>query len=209
MRTIILILLAILLSLVHVPNVQAADLDTAYRKARDAYAELQAAPRKQKFRSEWETVLGRFVQVYERDPAGAYAGEALFMAGKTLSGLYRVSQVDDDAWLAVTMFERVAREIPSSSLGDDALFLAGEILENSLAAPEEAYLRYQRIAESFPKGDMAARARQKLTKLARYTPPQAPPATTVAGFETASQVPLPESSIASTASRLADRKSVV
>ncbi len=203
MRTIILFLLTILLSLAHMPIVQAADIDTAYRKARDAYADLQAAPRKQKFRSEWETVLGRFVQVYERDPAGAYAGEALFMAGKTLSGLYRVSQVDDDAWLAVTMFERVAREIPSSSLGDDALFLAGELLENSLATPEEAYLRYQRITESFPKGDMAARARQKLTKLARYTPPPAPQVAAVAGSGPGSQVPLPQPPIASAASRLA------
>jgi hypothetical protein len=106
------------------PQPLEAAVDPAYRKARDAYAALQAAPRKQKFRSEWDKVLHQFVQVYERAPAGPHAGEALFMAGKTLAWLYRVSQVADDAWMAVDMYERVAGEVPTSSLGDDALALA-------------------------------------------------------------------------------------
>ena len=52
------------------------------RKARDSYAALQASPRKQKLRSEWDGVLLQFLQVYERDPAGPHAGEALFMAAR-------------------------------------------------------------------------------------------------------------------------------
>jgi N-acetylmuramoyl-L-alanine amidase len=145
----------------------------AYRKARDAYAALQQSPRKQKYRSEWEKVLHQFLQVYEQSPQGAQAGETLFMAGKTLAGLYRVSQVADDAWTAVAMYERVAQDAPGSSLADDALIQAAELLERSLAAPEEAYLCYQRIVEQFPQGDMASRARQKLKILVRYAPPPA------------------------------------
>ena len=179
MRLITLTILAIFFFTGAVGRPLAAEPDTAYRQARDAYAALQAAPKKQKFRSEWDKVLRQFVQVYERDPAGPHAGEALFMAGKTLAGLYRVSQVADDAWLAVAMYERVAGEVPTSSLGDDALALAAELLETRLAAPEEAYLRYQRIVEQYPRGDQLALARSRLKALARYAPPPpavAPPA---------------------------------
>ena len=173
MRHIFLSLLILSILAGVLPQPLEAAVDPAYRKARDAYAALQAAPRKQKFRSEWDKVLRQFVQVYERAPAGPHAGEALFMAGKTLAGLYRVSQVADDAWLAVAMYERVAGEVPTSSLGDDALALAAELLETRLAAPEEAYLRYRRIVEQYPRGDQVARARTKLKALARYAPPPA------------------------------------
>lgn len=159
---------------------RAVDVEPAYRQAREAYDALQTAPRKQKFRSEWEKVLNRFMAVYERDQQGPRAGDALFMAGKTLSGLYRISQVDDDAWTAVTMYEHVARDVPSSSLGDDALVLAAELLEGPLAAPEEAYLRYRRITEQFPNGDKVAIARQKLKTLAAYAPPASPSAAAAA-----------------------------
>ncbi|NJC87331.1 MAG: AMIN domain-containing protein [Desulfuromonas sp.] len=149
----------------------AADVEPAWRKARAAYDALQKAPRKQKqSRAEWERVLDRFMAVYERDPKGKRAGEALFMAGKTLAGLYRVSQDDNDAWTAVTMFEHVSRDVPGSSLGDDALVLAAELLEVPLVAPEEAYLRYRRIVELYPNGDKAAHARKQLKILAAYAP---------------------------------------
>jgi N-acetylmuramoyl-L-alanine amidase len=177
MRYIILTLLVLSVLAGVLPQPLEAAVDPAYRKARDAYAALQAAPRKQKFRSEWDKVLRQFLQVYERAPAGPHAGESLFMAGKTLAGLYRISQVADDAWLAVAMYERVAGEVPTSSLGDDALALAAELLETRLAAPEEAYLRYRQIVEQYPRGDQAAQARTRLKALARYAPP--PPSVTM------------------------------
>ena len=170
-RLTLLILLNFMLMAAGVSLLHAADLEPAYRKARDAYDALRAAPRKkQKLRSEWEKVRDRFIAVYERDPKGSRAGDALFMAGKTLAGLYRISQVDDDAWTAVTMFEHVARDVPGSSLGDDALVLAAELLEGPLVAPEEAYLRYRRVVEQFPNGDKAAHARRQMKELAAYAP---------------------------------------
>lgn len=203
MRQKLLTLLLIALSLLCVDTTLcAAEIDTAYLKARDAYAALQSAPRKQKFRSEWEKVLTQFVQVYEQDPQGVHAGEVLFMAGKTLSGLYRVSQVGDDAWMAVMMYERVAREVPACNLGDDALLLAGDLLEKALGAPEEAYLRYQRIVEQFPNGDMAPRARQKVKVLSAYAPPPPPPASASSPAETALPAGMPIPAADSGESRL-------
>jgi N-acetylmuramoyl-L-alanine amidase len=163
--------LMVVLSALAETRLYAADMEQAYRKARDAYDVLQAAPRKKRpARGEWEKVLNRFLAIYERDPKGTRAGDALFMAGKTLVGLHRTSQADDDAWTAVTLFERVARDFPANPLADDALVLSAELLEGPLVAPEEAYLRYRRIVELFPKGDKAAHARRQLKELAAYAP---------------------------------------
>ena len=171
MKKILSIFLVFFVLMTFVERLHAASLDTAYRTARDNYSALQSSPRKQKLRSEWDRVVLQFLQVYERDPGGPLAAEALFMAAKTVHGRYRVSRVADDAWEAVMLFERVSRDIPASSLGDDALVLAGDLLETTLDAPEEAYLRYQQAATRYPHGDMTPRARQRLNALVRYAPP--------------------------------------
>lgn len=186
------IVFILLLTALSETRLHAADLEQSYRKARETYDVLQAALRKKKrpSRDEWEKVLNRFLAIYERDPKGARAGDALFMAGKSLAGLHRTSQEDDDAWTAVTMFERVAHDFPANPLADDALVLSAELLEGPLVAPEEAYLRYRRIVDSFPKGDKAAHARRQLKELAAYAPlprPAAagkPPATPVSAVAT-------------------------
>jgi N-acetylmuramoyl-L-alanine amidase len=180
MRSIYLFFLMLLIGVVcGVPPAAAADSSAAYRKAQAAYAALQKAPKKQQQRSEWQKVLRQFVLVYERDAAGPKAAEALFMAGKTLAGQQRVSRIADDAWEAVAMYDRLARELPGSTLADDALLQAGELLEKPLGAPEEAYLRYQKVVNEYGRGDMAARARQRLKVLARHAPPAAVPAAKV------------------------------
>jgi N-acetylmuramoyl-L-alanine amidase len=187
------ILLLLFVSLVLASPLLAARLDTALSKAKDSYAALQSSPRKQKLRSEWDRVMLQFLQVYERDPTGPYAGEALFMAARTVHGRYRISRVPDDAWEAVALFERVPRDAPESTLGDDALVLAGELLEKTLGAPEEAYLRYQQAVSTYPHGDMSQRARQRLNALVRYAPP--PPAVVAAAPASVAAPVLPSSEL--------------
>lgn len=165
-----LLLACLLLTLTCQATLGAAS-DPAWRKARESYDQLQKSSRKQQLRSEWERVLLQFVQYYERNPKGMRAGEALFMAGKTLAGRYRISRVADDAWQAVAMYDRLANDCPESSFADDGLLLAGELLEKTLKAPEEAWLRYQRIAKAFPAGDVVEQAKSKLKDLDRYAPP--------------------------------------
>lgn len=193
-KTILLIILAFFSVTCRPEPLCAADIEKEYRQTRKAYDVLLKAPRKQQGRAEWERLLDRFMAVYERDPKGPRAGEALFMAGKTLAGMHRLSQLDDDAWTAVTMFEHVSRDVPGSPLGDDALVLAAELLEGPLVAPEEAYLRYRRIIELYPDGDKAAHARKQLKILAAYAPlPQKskPAAPVLAGAAAPAPVPTP------------------
>lgn len=167
----LLVMIIILMALPGSGWAKASSSDVALRKANDAYAALQTAPAKQKYRSEWDKVLHQFERVYDSDPTGPNAADALFMSAKTMAGLYRVSRVDDHAWQAVSLFSSISRDLPQSPLADDGLFLAGELLESTLAAPEEAYIRYQTIVERYPQGNLAQQARNRLDKLVRYQPP--------------------------------------
>jgi N-acetylmuramoyl-L-alanine amidase len=185
MRLILSILNIIFFLAISLPAVAAPANDPAWRKARDSYDLLQKSPRQQKFRSEWDRVLLQFVQYYERNPNGTHAGEALFMAGKTLAGRYQVSRVADDAWEAVSMYDRLALDLPGSNLADDALLLAGELLEKALKAPEEAWLRYQQVVTQFPTGDMTSQARARLKALDRYAPPPPSSAAPASALSTA------------------------
>jgi len=180
MTTIYKSLLVVFISAMLIVPAQAAGKDSAWIKARESYDLLQKSPRKQKYRSEWDRVLQQFVRYYDANPQGGRSAEALFMAGRTLAGRYQVSRVDDDAWEAVAVYDRLAREVPTSNLADDALLLAGELLEKSLKAPEEAWLRYNRMIQQFPGGDMVGQARARLKVLDRYAPPPevAPPVAT-------------------------------
>jgi N-acetylmuramoyl-L-alanine amidase len=160
-----------------VPAPASADnVEQAYRKARNAYQALQNSARKQMYREQWELVFSQFESVQKRFPESSRGADALFMCAKTTAGLYSVSRIQPDAERAVELFERMAATYPDSSLADDALLWAGELLEEALDSKPRAYLVYQRLVASVPDGDMAGKARARLTALADYAPPPEKPA---------------------------------
>jgi len=92
------------------------------------------------------------------------------MCGKTISGLYGISRIKPDAKRAVELFEEMADTYPDSSLSEDALFQAGEMLEEILGDRQHAYLVYQRLVSALPRGDMHSKASARLKALAGYAP---------------------------------------
>lgn len=148
----------------------AADAEQSYRKARDAYYALQNSSRKQMYREQWEKVYRNFEDVYERFPNSRRGADALYMCGKTTAGLYQISRIKPDALRAIELFEEVATVYPDSSLADDALLMAGELLEDVLGDRPRAYRDYHRIVEDLPRGDMYAQAASRLERLADYAP---------------------------------------
>ncbi|MEJ2525357.1 MAG: N-acetylmuramoyl-L-alanine amidase [Desulfuromonadales bacterium] len=172
------ILLLVLFALVPPVTVCAESADQAYRKARESYYALQNSARKQMYREQWQKVFDRFQAVYERFPDTRRGGDALYMCGKTMAGLYNISRIEPDAERAVALFEDMARVYPASNLADDALLQAGELLEEALHDKTRAYRVYQRLVEILPRGDMHGKAKQRLQALAQYAPPSPPVAET-------------------------------
>jgi N-acetylmuramoyl-L-alanine amidase len=146
--------------------------DQSYDIARKAYYALQDSSRKQMYRDQWLNVINRFADVYKTYPDSPRGADALFMWAKTTDGLYQISRLSGDAQDAVELYEQVASQYPSSSLADDALLRAGELLEQSLGKPAEAYLVYQRLISRHSGGDMVEKGRQQLSGLAEYAPKQ-------------------------------------
>ncbi len=159
------------------PSVVLADsADQAYQKARDSYSQLQNSSRKQMYRDQWERIFKQFESVHERFPRTKRGADALYMCGKTISGLYTISRITPDAERAVELFERMAESYPDSTLADDALMQAGRLLEEVLDDKQRAFLAYQRLVSNLPDGDMARLAKPRLKALAEYAPPPEMPA---------------------------------
>ncbi len=161
----------VILCLVSPAIASAESADQAYRKARDDYRSLQNSSRKQMYREQWQRVYSQFESIYKRFPKSERGADALYMCGKTTAGLYHISRIKSDAERAVELFAQMADTYPDSSLADDALLQAGELLENALSNKQRAYILYDRLVKTFPEGDMVKKARARLTALAAYAPP--------------------------------------
>jgi N-acetylmuramoyl-L-alanine amidase len=168
----------ILIFLLFLPAAVCADSSgRAYERARDSYYRLQDSGQQKFYRHNWEKVVDQFVAANSVEPGGSRAADALFMAGKASYELYVISGLKDDARRAAAYLDRLPDSYPKSSLADDALELSAKIHETILDAPVPAYRRYQRIVRDYPSGDMLARARGKVSVLARYAPPEPAPVT--------------------------------
>ncbi|MEJ2198494.1 MAG: N-acetylmuramoyl-L-alanine amidase, partial [Desulfuromonadales bacterium] len=66
--------------------------------------------------------------------------------------------------------EEMADTYPENTLSDDALFHAGEMLEETLKDKQRAYLVFQRLVSALPRGDMHTKASSRLKALAGYAP---------------------------------------
>jgi len=146
--------------------VQAASPETAYGKARKAYFELLESPRKQKYRDQWLKVRDLFLAVRSADPRHQRASDALYMAGKVVQGLYEVSLARGDLKEAIGYFDRLALDHPGSTLADDGLFLAAEILDQKFGDRQGAIDRYRRVLSIYADADMAEAARERPQALA-------------------------------------------
>ncbi len=147
-----------------------------YQKARDGYNRLLASAERQKFRDNWVRVIDQFLSVSDRHAARPQGAAALFMAAQAQQGLWSVSRRQNDARLAADFYDRLVDRFPGDRHADDALVLAGEIYEKILAEPREAYRRYRKAVDHYPKGDMTPEARKGVVRLAAHAPKATPAA---------------------------------
>lgn len=138
-----------------------------YSKARKAYHSLMESGKAKGYRHNWMNVIDRFQVVYKKGRGTPYAPKALYMIGRLYTELFNYSHNKADLKRAIDFYRLLVAAYSSSSLADDAQFHIGEILER-LGEKRKAYREYQKVVDLFPKGDMAGRARERLTALRLY-----------------------------------------
>lgn len=163
-------LLLVVLLLAPAAPVPAADGAAAYQRVRADYLQLRNSAKKQLYRDNWQKVIGGLLAYCDAYPDSDKAPDALYLAGKAARGLYEVSRVAADARQAVSYFDRLAERYPNDNLVDDGLIQAGELLEDPLQDPGQAYRRYSQVVLEYPDADGFGRAQVKVKQLASYAP---------------------------------------
>jgi N-acetylmuramoyl-L-alanine amidase len=163
-------LFGIFLILIHVlPVSAAADAgEQAFSKAKSAYQQLQNSSKSKLYRENWVRVIEGFEGVVHKYPDTAHAADGMYLGGKAAEGLFAISKRKSDAQQAVDFYDRLTSRYAESNLADDAGYLAGLILEQSLNDRPGAYVRYKKVVDNHPTGDMAALCREGEKRLRSY-----------------------------------------
>ncbi len=136
-----------------------------FERARSLYRSLTKNTHKQKYRSNWITVIAAYRKVYVMYPNTSYAYRARYMVGKLYLGLFRYSKNKNDLDAAEEAFKTVVEKHPESYLADDAQYKLGEIYEIYRRDPKTALKLYSLVVKKFPRGDMGKAAKIKIKKI--------------------------------------------
>lgn len=159
---IVLIVFGLVLS--HANFALATPAGDLYFKAQQSYYQLMASDEKQKFRHHWMKTIKMFSRVVDRYPKSNEAYRAEYTTGKLFEGLNAVSKNAKDLDQAVHHYNNVSANYAPANLTDDALFRIAEIYlarRNFVSASES----FKKIADKYPEGDQAKKARQKYNSI--------------------------------------------
>lgn len=151
-------------SLRHLP---VSTLRSVYNKSLEEMDRLRNNRVKACWRQPWEELRDTFVSVAISAPKTALAPQALFRAGECQEALANCSHLGEDYRMALGLYESVARAFPSSVRADDALYACAQISARNLRDLGGARDYVAWIAKSFPRGDMAPKARALSEQLDR------------------------------------------
>ncbi len=150
------------------PQANAADGSGAYESAKKKLASLNASEKQLSRRDCWLSVIESFATVYLEYPDCERADDAVYMVGVLYGRLHERSWVKKDLDEAVEAFRRLVLDYPDSTLADDALYEIAEITRGDLKDPKQAYCWYRLIVTSYPKADMAGKAKARIDELKEY-----------------------------------------
>lgn len=139
--------------------------EAAYRTAKADYHSLLAVPVTEAAREPWEACIRDLQKIVAMDPEGPYAARSLYLIGQSFHHLYDGLGRSEDLQAAVDAYRTLIRKHPGSNLADDAQYLIGVIYEGR--DPAQAYLEFVKVPALFPTGDMAEKARERSSRLAR------------------------------------------
>ncbi len=139
--------------------------ENAYQRLKNDYLHFLRDTHAQHQRHKWERHIRGFLSYAEQRSQHPRAADALFAAGDAYSRLAQWSKQKNDWREAVRVYDRLQRQYPDSAVAAQALFKAGEILEQKLGDSAAARERYQMVVDQFADAVEAEIAREALTRL--------------------------------------------
>ncbi len=138
----------------------------AYQQAKKHIRKLEKSDAGQK-RENWLNAVREFRRLYWLAPRSSLAPRSLYMTAATHARMYRRFHLRIDLDEAITYYQKVAGLFPKSSLADDALYTAAELINSEQKDSMRAAELYKRIVSHYPKGDYYHPARKALLSLTK------------------------------------------
>jgi N-acetylmuramoyl-L-alanine amidase len=145
-----------------------------YRLAKEYATLLEKNALQGKDRGNWLEGVRNFRKIHIARKNEALGPPSLFMVGTLYRRMYEKFGIPIDLDYAIEYFTDVATFYPRHTLADDALFLAADswLLHKNEDKVERAIPLYQKIVETYPDSDHAAKARSRLQEpLSHYPAP--------------------------------------
>ena len=140
----------------------APDCEAGYQKLKDEYQKLRDGGGLAL--ADGRRLQAEFRAFADQNPSCSRADDALYMAGMIGGRAFRQGGDRSDLERSIAAFKLLAANYPESNLADDALYHSGEI-QLVLGDREKARAAFG-AAMMVPGGDMAAKAREQLDRLA-------------------------------------------
>jgi N-acetylmuramoyl-L-alanine amidase len=147
-----------------------------YRLAKEYTTLLEQDAIQGKDRGNWLEGVRNFRKIYIARKNETLGPPSLFMVGTLYRRMYEQFGIPIDLDYAIEYFTDVARFYPRHTLADDALFLAADswLLHENEDRVERAIPLYQKILDTYPNSDHAAKARSRLLEPLSHRPAPLP-----------------------------------
>jgi len=136
-----------------------------YLSAKRDYGILQKAKVTAENRQRWESLAERFQKIARDTPRSSYADDALFYTGRIYYELYSFDKKESNLDLALKNWRALLARYPKSPLAPETRFWLGVSYEEGKRDAAEAKKQYEALLDQSSKGEIAAKARQRLEGL--------------------------------------------
>lgn len=142
-----------------------ASLESQYQKAATEWRALLSDEKRGGFRDPWLDLEKRFLAIAARDLKGDTGAKSRYQAARCRQELAGRSFLTSDWRQAANLFLDLGKKHPRHSLADDGLYEAAVIAAARLNKADEARSILKTLIDTYPKGDMAPRAKKMLASL--------------------------------------------
>jgi N-acetylmuramoyl-L-alanine amidase len=119
-----------------------------------------------KYRHNWAKCINQYETIYKVYPNSEYAPWAMYHTARMFTTLYAISGKESDLEESLDLYDLLIRKYTKHRLADDAQYYIAEIYQKYKKDPSQAYVEYLKVEIKYPSGDMKAKARYQLDKLA-------------------------------------------